>query len=255
MDEETSNWRIKLNLAISQCLVLEKTLKAEENKTGGALLRTLAKPEPFTGQLRSFQPKDEGGETRPREDKKVVSSANDVLRQFFALFADRMNITATKDLGNAEVKRDVFVDGVMVLEQVPPTLLLTLKQKMEEIHGLLQNIHTLPAEDNWTLDANTQLYRSEPDVKASGKKVPKVFVKAEATEKHPAQVEVLQEDVTVGFWTTIKLSSALPLPEKQALLTRVSKVIQALKMALEDANQHRLPQSNIGDTLAKYLLG
>jgi hypothetical protein len=35
-------------------------------------------------------------------------------------------------------------------------------------------------------------------------------VKAEATEKHPAQVEVYHEDVVVGQWKTVKFSGALP---------------------------------------------
>lgn len=245
----------KSTIAISQCLALEKALKGEENKTGGALLKSLARPEPFTGQLRSFQSKDEGGETRPREDKKVVGNANQVLAEFADLFGRRFNVTATKDLGNTEIRVDVFVEGVKVLEALPPTFILTLKQKLEEVQGLLQNIHTLPQEDDWTLDPNTTLYRSAPDVKASTKKVPRVLVKAEATDKHPAQTELLQEDITVGWWTTVKLSSALPLPEKTALLTRVSKLIAGLKLALEEANQYRREESTVGTQVAKFIFG
>lgn len=40
--------------------------------------------------------------------------------------------------------------------------------------------------------------------------VPRNHVKAEATDKHPAQVEVYHEDVPVGYWTTVKFSGALP---------------------------------------------
>lgn len=239
-------------LAISQCLALEKALKTEE---GGALLRTLAKPEPFSGQLRFYTPKDDGGETRPREDKKVVSSAKDLLSKFSDLFRRRMNITATKDQGNASARANVVIDGVVVLENCPPTMLLTLEQKIQEIQGLLVGIVTLPAEENWSVDPNTGLYKSEPDLKASTKKVPKVFEKAPATDKHPAQVEVVHEDVTVGTWTVIKLSSAMTIPEKAALLERCSKLLAALKMAREEANQYRLKESDAGTRVAAYLFG
>lgn len=242
-------------LAISQCLALEKALKTEENKEGGALLRTLAKPEPFSGQLRFYTPKDDGGETRPREDKKVVGDAKAMLRSFASLFSRRMNITATKDLGNAAARANVIVDGVVVLSDCPPTLLLTMEQKVQEIQGLLVNIATLPAEENWSVDPNTGLYKSEPDQKASTKKIPKVFEKSPATDKHPAQVDVVHEDVTVGTWTVIKLSSAMTIPEKTALLERCSKLLAALKMAREEANQYRLKESDAGTRVAAFLFG
>lgn len=242
-------------LAISQCLSLEKDLKARENKRGGEILRTLARPEPFSGQLRSYQPKDDGGEQRPREDKKITSTAKDLLAEFSALFAERMNVTGTKELGNTESKVDVTIDGLVILSQVGPTLLLTLEQKLQEIQGLVQQIHTLPAEENWTQDPNTGHYRSEADTKASTKKVPQVLTLAAATEKHPAQVQVVQEDVVVGYWSTTKLCSSLPIPEKQALLERITKLLSALKLAREEANRHRREESSIGTNLAKYIFG
>lgn len=243
------------NLAISQCLALEKALKTEENKEGGALLRTLAKPEPFSGQLRFYTPKDDGGETRPREDKKVVSDSKALLRTFASLFSRRMNITATKDLGNAAARADVIVDGKVILAGCPPTLLLTLEQKTQEIQGLLVNIAILPPEENWSVDPNTGLYKSEPDMKASTKKIERVVELSPATDKHPAQVQLRPEDVTVGTWTTIKLSSAMTIPEKAALLERCSKLLAALKMAREEANQYRLKESDAGTRVAAFLFG
>lgn len=242
-------------LAISQCLALEKSLKTEENKEGGSLLRTLAKPEPFSGQLRFYTPREDGGETRPREDKKVVSSAKDLLSKFSDLFRRRMNITCTKDQGNASARANVVVDGVVVLADCPPTMLLTLEQKVQEIQGLLVNVTTLPPEENWAVDPNTGLYKSEPDQKASTKKIERVVELSAATDKHPAQVQLRPEDVTVGTWTTIKLSSALTIPEKTALLERCSKLLAALKMAREEANQYRLKESDAGTRVANFLFG
>ncbi len=38
----------------------------------------------------------------------------------------------------------------------------------------------------------------------------RVQVKAEATDKHPAQAELYCEDMPIGYWTTVKFSGALP---------------------------------------------
>lgn len=66
------------------------------------------------------------------------------------------------------------------------------------------------------------------------KKVPRNHVKAEATDKHPAQVDVYYEDVPVGYWTTVKFSGALPARRVNELLDRVEKLQQAVKFAREE---------------------
>ncbi len=58
-------------------------------------------------------------------------------------------------------------------------------------------------------------------------------MKAEATDKHPAQVGVYYEDVAVGFWRTVKFSGALPAKRVGELLERVEKLQQAVKFARE----------------------
>ena len=44
---------------------------------------------------------------------------------------------------------------------------------------------------------------------------------AEATQQHPAQVQVYMEDVPEGDWTTVKFSGALPASRVRTLLERV----------------------------------
>ena len=72
-------------------------------------------------------------------------------------------------------------------------------------------------------------------------------MKAEATEKHPAQVEVYYEDVVVGHWRTVKFSGALPASRVKELLERVDKLQQAVKFAREEANDSEVTDQQIGD--------
>ena len=85
------------------------------------------------------------------------------------------------------------------------------------------------------------------------KKVPRNHVKAEATEKHPAQVEVYYEDIPVGYWTTVKFSGALPAKRVSTLLERVEKLQQAVKFAREEANNAEAVDKHVGDRVFGYL--
>ena len=87
------------------------------------------------------------------------------------------------------------------------------------------------------------------------KKVPRNHVKAEATEKHPAQVEVYYEDVPIGYWTTVKFSGALPARRVNELLERVEKLQQAVKFAREEANGTEVTDQRVGDAVFGYLFG
>ena len=85
--------------------------------------------------------------------------------------------------------------------------------------------------------------------------MPRNHVKAEATEKHPAQVEVYYEDVAVGYWTTVKFSGALPAQRVNELLERVEKLQHAVKFAREEANGTEVTDQRVGDAVFGYLFG
>jgi len=87
------------------------------------------------------------------------------------------------------------------------------------------------------------------------KKVPRNHVKAEATEKHPAQVDVYYEDVTVGHWRTVKFSGALPARRINELLARVEKLQEAVKFAREEANNMEVEEQKVGASVMQYLFG
>jgi hypothetical protein len=80
-------------------------------------------------------------------------------------------------------------------------------------------------------------------------------VKAEATEKHPAQVEVYYEDITVGYWRTVKFSGALPAQRINELLARVERLQEAVKFAREEANNLEVEEQKVGEKVFQYLFG
>jgi hypothetical protein len=111
----------------------------------------------------------------------------------------------------------------------------------------------LDAAESWSFDEATDSYATAPSQTTRSKKVPRNHVKAEATEKHPAQVEMYFEDVLVGYWTTVKYSGALPQARISELKARVVKLAEAVKVAREAANSTPVVDQKIGDRVFDYL--
>ncbi|MFD9945538.1 hypothetical protein ACFWYW_49370 [Nonomuraea sp. NPDC059023] len=111
-----------------------------------------------------------------------------------------------------------------------------------------------PAE-TWSQDVHTEAWRTEPVKTTRTKKVPRNHVLAEATDKHPAQVQVFTEDIVVGYWTKVAFSGALPQRRVNELLARVQKLQDAVKFAREEANGADIVDRKIGEKVFSYLLG
>jgi hypothetical protein len=77
----------------------------------------------------------------------------------------------------------------------------------------------------------------------------------EATDKHPAQVQALDEDVPVAKRTTHVWSGMLSVYDKSLLLDRVDTLIQAFKRARQRANEAELVERHMGKRIFQYLHG
>ncbi len=63
------------------------------------------------------------------------------------------------------------------------------------------------------------------------------------------------EDVTVGYWRTVKFSGALPAQRVNELLERVERLQEAVKFAREEANNLEVEEIKVGERFFKYLFG
>lgn len=179
--------------------------------------------------------------------------ADDVIRKTVTVLTRLLDVTATKDWGNCVAKADVVVDGNKLLEQVLVSYLLFLEKQLVDLHMFVRKLPTLDASETWTFDASADCWATEPVQTVRTKKIPRNHVKAEATDKHPAQVEVYYEDVTVGYWRTVKFSGALSAQRINELLERVEKLQQAVKFAREEANNTEAKDQKVGEAVFQYL--
>lgn len=240
---------------LNQIIAVEKGIKSRSFSELTDAHHALLKPQLLSGISRTYQPKDEEGETLPPEATRVQVKAEEMLESTAAILTRLFDVTATKDWANCVAKADVVVDGRVLLKQVPATYLLFLEKQLTDLHTFVKKLPTLDAAETWRKDPSADCWATEPVLTVRTKKVPRNHVKAEATEKHPAQVEVYYEDVQVGTWRTVKFSGALPASRVNELLDRVEKLQQAVKFAREEANGMEVEDRKVGEAVFKYLFG
>ncbi|MEC4804640.1 MAG: hypothetical protein SAJ12_02060 [Jaaginema sp. PMC 1079.18] len=238
---------------LNQIIAVEKGIKSKTVQELAATQRTLQKTSLFSGISRTYRPKDEEGEQLPPESNKVQVTSDEVIHHTQEVLTKLLDVTATKDWTNCNARADIVVDNQTLLSQAPVSYLLFLEKQLTDLQAFIKKLPTLDAAETWTFDPNADCWATEPVQTLKTFKTPRNHVKAEATEHHPAQVEVYYEDVTIGYWRTVKFSGALPIQRVHELLNRLEKLQQAVKFAREEANNTEAEEQRVGEQIFNYL--
>ncbi|GHJ49110.1 hypothetical protein Cs7R123_64520 [Catellatospora sp. TT07R-123] len=238
---------------LNQIIAVEKGVKSRSFQDLTEAHHAVQKPALLSGISRTYQAKDEEGEQLPPESTRVQTRAEDVLRQISTTLTRLFDVTATKDATNCVARADVVVDDRVLLSDVPVTYLLFLEKQLTDLHTFVKKLPVLDAAESWVFSDSADCWSTEPVRTIRTKKVPRNHVKAEATEKHPAQVEVYYEDIAVGYWTTVKFSGSLPAKRVSVLLDRVERLQEAVKFARERANDTETVDRRVGEKVFGFL--
>lgn len=238
---------------LNQILAIEKGVKTRVYAQISDLHKATQKPSLMNGFEKNYQRKEEEGENYPPESQKVQYDHKNVTRQIAESLAELFDITATKDFANCRTKADVVVDGKVLLKGAPATYLLFLEKQLSDLQTFFQKMSELDSSSDWALDVSTEMYKTETMQTQRTKKVQRPIVLYDATEHHPAQTQLITEDVVVGHWTTVKTSGAIPKPQKKALLSRIDKLSNAVKFAREQANSAEVELRHVGRDVLDYL--
>lgn len=241
---------------LNQIIAIEKGVKSRAYSEVGELHKINQKPELFNGLVRTYQKKDDAGEDLPAEKKKVQYDTTEILKRLSKLTSELFQVTARKDWTNTRAVSDVKVGDSVVLEKVPVTYLLFLEKQLTDLRTFFDNLPVLDEGEKWTKDNNSGLYKSDVVSTHRTKKVQKPIVLYDATDKHPAQTQLITEDVIAGHWNQEKHSGAFPAPEKTKLLENVDALLIAVKEARESANNiEETPSPDVGDAVFEFLYG
>jgi hypothetical protein len=238
---------------LNQIIAIQAGKKSQAKETLTQAYHQIKKPDLLAGLVRTYQPRDEGGEPQPEERKHVQVKVNDLINRVTRDLTEMFDVVATQDWANCQAKADVVVDGHKLLDGVPVTHLLFLEKQLVDLRTFIEALPMLDPADEWDYKPELDSFVSRPSRSNRTKKVPRNHIKYEATKEHPAQVEMYMEDVWVGTWTTTKFSGAIPAATRNAMLERVRKLADAVKSAREEANALEVRTHKVAAAVLGYV--
>lgn len=252
-----ANERSTSSTLLNQVIAVRTTVKGDTEKALTKHYHLLQSTPLLAGLSRTYTPREDEAFVYPGESQQVQIKAEQVLAGISADLTKLFDVTAALDWTNQFARADVVLFGgdqpVILLADVPVTYLMFLEKQLTNIETVIRKLPVLDAAENWSFDPASDVFRSEPVRTVKTKKIPRNHVLAAATERHAAQVQVYQEDVPEGTWTTVKFSGALPASRVNKLLTRVRALTEAVKFAREKANLEAVVKINPGKTVFDYL--
>ena len=240
---------------LNQIVAVEAGVKSKTTRVVTDLHRLSQNETLLNGRIKTYRPKDDDGDQLPPESQPVQLRHSDVLTTLSSELTRLFDIELTKDVGNTQATANVVVSdrADALLEDVPVTYLLFLEKQLADLRTFVGKLPVLDPSVAWHPDPSTGDWRSEEVETTRTKKVPRNWVKAEATKEHPAQVEVYHEDQVVGYWTTTRLSGALPALQKAAITARIDELITAVKYARELANSREVTDIHVAHKVFDWL--
>ena len=241
-------------MKLNQILSIEKGIKSRAYAELSDLHKTCQKPALFNGFTKSYVRKSEDDDEYPQESQQIQVRAGDAIAYMRELLVPLFDVVASKDAANTVAAADIVVDGHVLAAGVPATTILFLEKQINDIRSFIEAMPVLDPAERWQFDEVSGQYYTNPTQTQRTKKVARPIVLYPATEQHPAQTQLISEDVVVGHWDMVKVSSAMVRSEKTEILARINALSSAVKQAREEANLVAAPDTKIGDKILSYVV-
>jgi hypothetical protein len=216
----------------------------------------------FKGGIKTLEMFDESRsseEAAGEERIEVIASVNGILTEVFSDVSDFWDGRLQKEASNQLAVADIIVDGKTIAEHVPVTFLLSMEDELKQLRMMLEKIPVLDSAMAW--EKNPQkgefFWKTSQSIvrnKTEQTVQHKILVPAKDNGGHPAQVQVWNENVPVGKYTSITFSGMLPENEKRKMLVKVSTLLNAVKKARQRANCQEVEDRHIGIKLLGFIL-
>lgn len=241
---------------LNQIVAVERDIKTRAYKELSKEHVLLQRADDVTGMIKTYEPKGEGGEQYPPQSKFVSIRVWDALFEVKERQRELFDVTFTKDVGNTQTKADILgPDGSVMIKDVPVPTLLFLEKQLNDLHTFFEKLPVLDPAQRWEYDLVERVHVTKPIETIKTQKVKKAIVLVPPTKEHPAQSQLIDEDITVGTWKTIAQSGAIMQQEKTAILRRTDFLMKSVKEARERANLVDVEEQKMSDSIFTYLLG
>jgi hypothetical protein len=247
---------------LHELLAVEGQLKSQAQATRTELRSTFEKKRHlFEEKVTTFQPNEDGAEAVREQQSDLQSKVRDELAWIAGIWSQALDVSAQVADANTQAQADVTLeDGTVLLKAMPATGLLELEKRVAEIQELIKSIPTLDPAKGFQPDAQrgAHIYKARDVTKVRTKKTQRPLVLYPATPEHPAQTQVLSEDVPVGKVLEQEWSGLITPTEKANLLARAEAFGRAVKQARMRANDVELSKETlrkVGSVVFGYVFG
>lgn len=240
---------------LHELLAVEQDRKHKAAKTIGETKKLFTNKAPyFDGMVKRYVALEEDSEQIPDEVKGMVTTVKKSLEDAQAVITQGIDAHISKEETNCSgvAKAELEVDGVK-FGTFSATSLLGIEGHLNKMRELYQAVPELDTAKKWEFDNQQGVYTTEAEIKFRSVKRPKVIVKYEATEKHPAQTELLYLDFQVGKYETLNTSGRITVTNKKDMLARIDRLVEAVKVARSKANNVEVNNTKVGDKLFDFV--
>lgn len=243
---------------LHELLAVEGNLEGQATKCRTELMDTFNKKRHLFEEKRIvFTPNTEGAPAVVETQSDIQTNVKKELDWVQTFIAKALDASYQVAEANTVARADVVLEddtNTVLLTGVPATSLLELEKRMNELSALVQSIPTLDPAKGFTLDSNRGIYRAREVNKTRTKKEKVVLVKYQATKEHPAQTELIDQDVPVGKIQEQEWSGLITPAEKAELINRVEIVSRAVRRARSRANDTQVDSTKkIGNKILQYI--
>ena len=244
---------------LHELLAVHNNLKGQTLKVLTDLKATFGtKKHLFTKKLVKFISSVEEIPDSIKEQSDIQSSVKQEIDWVSKILSNSIDASYAIDVANTEAKADVILeDGTVLLKDVPATALLQLEKTVREVSELVKTVPTLDPAKGFKLDPDSGdgWYAAREVEVETTRKQKKIFVLYAATVQHPAQTQLIDEDVKVGVNRTQEWSTMITPAQKAQLIERAEMLFRAVTQARSRANDQTIDQAanKIGDKLLGYV--
>lgn len=243
---------------LHELIAVEGDAREQSTKTRTELVHTFDKKRHlFAEKVVTFQSNVEGTEPVREEQLDLQSSIAAELKWISGIWGKAIDLGFQVDEGNTKARADVVLDnGATFAQNVPATALLQLEKRLGDLLTFVMAVPTLDPAKGFQLDPQkgAGIYKAREVRKARTKKTVEVITKAPATDKHPAQTELLTVDKEVGTIVEQEWSGLITPATKAEYVGRVEALRRAVKAARARANETEVAASvKIADKIFDYV--
>jgi hypothetical protein len=244
-----------MTLRLAQAIGIEAQTRTSVARRISDATAALGVPDLFDGLHGEYRPRDDEGERLPEDNKRVQTTVEWVLSAVRDALVELCDATAARDFTNAtdEARADVVVGERVLVASAPVPYLLWLDHQLESLRLIVERCPALPSSTVWELWEERGVYRSEPIRTTRSVTSAKPITLSEATERHPANVQLASVPEVVGDWTRWKFSGALPVARRETLLRRLAQLRLAITVARARANEASAQRPAVGEAVMGYL--